>query len=47
MGEKIARAIEQGYNLREEPYHGYLFKILKSQGPAAPMGKMDFLVKGA
>jgi hypothetical protein len=45
IGEKIARAIEQGYNLREEPYHGYYFKILKSQGPAAPMGKMDFVVK--
>jgi hypothetical protein len=45
IGEKIAHAIEQGYNLREEPYHGYYFKILKSQGPAAPMGKMDFVVK--
>jgi len=46
IGEKIARAIEQGYNLREEPYHGYYVKILKGQGPAAPMGKMDFVVKG-
>jgi hypothetical protein len=46
IGEKIAQAIEQGYNLREEPYHGYYFKILKGQGPAAPMGKMDFVVKG-
>lgn len=45
IGEKIAHAIEQGYNLREEPYHGYYFKILKSQGEAAPMGKMDFVVK--
>lgn len=47
IGEKIARALEQGYNLKEEPYHGYYFKILKSQGPAAPMGKMDFVIKGA
>ena len=46
IGEKIARAIEQGYNPREEPYHGYYFKILKGQGPAAPMGQMDFVVKG-
>ena len=45
IGERIARAIEQGYNQREDPYHGYYFKILKSQGPAAPMGKMDFVVK--
>jgi hypothetical protein len=45
IGEKIARAIQQGYNLKEEPYHGYYFKILKSQGPDAPLGKMDFVVK--
>jgi Protein of unknown function (DUF2950) len=46
IGEKIARAIEQGYTSRAEPYHGYFFKILKGQGPAAPLGEMDFLVKG-
>jgi hypothetical protein len=46
IGEKIARAIEQGYSPTAEPFHGYLFKILKGQGPAAPLGEMDFLVKG-
>ena len=46
IGERIARAIEQGYTSRSEPYHGYFFKILKGQGPAAPLGAMDFLVKG-
>ena len=46
IGEKIARAIDQGYDLRSEPYHGYFFKILKGQGPAAPLGEMDFVVKG-
>jgi hypothetical protein len=46
IGEKIARAIEQGYSPRAEPYHGYFFKILKGQGPAAPLGEMDFMVKG-
>ena len=47
VGEKIARAIEQGYNpSRSEPYHGYFFKILKGQGPAAPLGEMDYVVKG-
>src|SRR5205814_3466456 len=35
IGEKIARAIEQGYSASAEPYHGYFFKILKGQGPAA------------
>src|SRR5262249_27392 len=46
IGEKIARAIEQGYTSRSEPYHGYFFKILKGQGPAAPLGEMDYVVKG-
>jgi hypothetical protein len=47
IGEKIARAIEQGYTDGTEPYHGYFFKILKGQGPAAPLGQLDFMVKGA
>ena len=46
IGEKIARAIEQGYTSGAEPYHGYFFKILKGQGPAAPLGEMDYVVKG-
>ena len=45
VGEKIAQAIEQGYKTGSE-YHGYYFKILKGQGPAAPLGRMDFVVKG-
>ena len=47
VGETIARAIAEGYSKRGEPYHGYYFKVLKGQGPAAPLGKMDFVVKGA
>jgi Protein of unknown function (DUF2950) len=47
IGENIARAIEQGYTTGAEPYHGYFFKILKGQGPAAPLGTMDFVVQGA
>ncbi|RPJ49481.1 MAG: DUF2950 domain-containing protein [Acidobacteria bacterium] len=46
VGEKIAKIIEKGYTGPPEPYHGYFFKILKGQGPAAPLGEMDFLVKG-
>lgn len=46
IGEGIARAIEEGYAPGSEPYHGYLFKVLKGQGPAAPLGEMDFVVKG-
>src|ERR1700751_3011598 len=46
IGENIARAIEQGFKSDAEPYHGYFFKILKGQGPAAPLGEMDYVVKG-
>jgi len=47
IAEGIAKALEQGYTDRSQPYHGYYFKILKGQGPAAPMGKIDFVVNGA
>src|SRR5215471_17933806 len=46
LGEETARAIEQGYTSRAEPYHGYFFKVLKGQGPAAPHGEVDFVVGG-
>ena len=46
IGEKIAQAIARGYTNRAEPYHGYFFKVLKGQGPAAPLGELDFVVKG-
>lgn len=46
IGEKIAHAIEQGYNLKADPYHGYFFKVLKGQGPDAPLGAMDYVVEG-
>jgi len=47
VGEGIAKALAQGYTDRSQPYHGYYFKILKGQGPAAPLGKIDFMVNGA
>ncbi|MFL6446430.1 MAG: DUF2950 domain-containing protein [Bryobacteraceae bacterium] len=46
VGETIANALAQGYNSKAEPFHGYFFKVLKGQGPAAPIGQMDFLVDG-
>jgi hypothetical protein len=46
VGHGIATAIADGYTDKREPYRGYYFKILKSQGPAAPMGEMDFMVRG-
>ena len=47
VGEGIARALEQGYSKQGEPFHGYYFKVLKGQGPAAPKGEMDFVMNGA
>jgi hypothetical protein len=46
IGEKIAMAIEQGYTISSDPYHGYFFKVLKGQGPAGPLGEMNFMVEG-
>jgi hypothetical protein len=47
VGEAAAEALDQGYTDKSKPYHGYYFKVLKGQGPAAPLGEMDFLVGGA
>jgi hypothetical protein len=45
VGDKVAQAIAKGYS-RNEPYHGYFFKVLNGQGPAAPLGQLDYLIKG-
>lgn len=48
ISKGIAQAIEEGYSTASpSPYHGYVFKVLKGQGPAANLGKLDFMVKGA
>ena len=47
VGEDVAKALEQGYTDKAQPYHGYYFKVLKGQGRAAPMGEMDYVVGGA
>jgi hypothetical protein len=47
VGEGVAEALEQGYTDKTKPYHGYYFKVLKKQGPAAPGGEIDFVVGGA
>jgi Protein of unknown function (DUF2950) len=47
VSEGIAKALEQGYTDRSQPYHGYFFKILKGQGPAARLGQLNFVEGGA
>jgi Protein of unknown function (DUF2950) len=47
MSETIARAIEEGYSPEKmSAYHGYYFKVLKGQGPAARLGQLDYVVEG-
>lgn len=48
ISEVIAKAIEEGYSVdKRSAYHGYYFKILKGQGPSAPLGKLDYVIQGA
>ncbi len=54
LGPLVARATEEGYEgnvfrkkgEKPTPYHGYYFKILKSQGSNAPGGELDYLIDG-
>jgi hypothetical protein len=46
VGEKFASALEKGFSGKDQPFHGYYFKVLKGQGKAAPLGELDFVQKG-
>jgi len=48
LGELFAKASRQGYRAGQgrSPYHGYYYKILTRQGPAAAGGALDYVVKG-
>jgi hypothetical protein len=51
FGPLVAEAQAQGYVVHAKgtgphPFHGYYFRILTRQGPAAPGGKMDYLTNG-
>jgi hypothetical protein len=47
LSEGVARAIEEGYSLaKNSAYHGYYFHLLTGQGSAAPMGEIDYIIKG-
>ena len=47
IGPEAAKAIEQGYTQKGAPYHGYYFKVLKGQGPAARLGQLDYMTGDA
>ena len=47
VSEAVARAIDEGYTLaKDSAYHGYYFHLLQGQGPAAPKGQLDYIIKG-
>jgi Protein of unknown function (DUF2950) len=48
LGELVANAAHDGYSTGGEraPFHGYYYKILTKQGPAAKGGELDYVVRG-
>ena len=51
LGPLFAKASDEGYTPRKpgekhKPYHGYYFRILKSQGSNAPGGELDYVING-
>ena len=49
IGPQIVDAAGKGYNFqqgRQTPFHGYYFRILTKQGPAAKGGARDYMVDG-
>ena len=48
IGEAVAKAIQEGYAVETaSAYHGYLFHVLTGQGPAAPLGELDYVIGDA
>jgi hypothetical protein len=48
LGDLAAQAAGEGYKVGEGPipYHGYYFRVLTQQGPNAPGGTLNYVVKG-
>ncbi len=46
ISDGIVRAIAEGYTDRTKPFHGYRFRVLTRQGKHAPLGALDYVVKG-
>ncbi len=48
LGELVARATREGYRIGggRTPFHGYYYKVLTRQGPSAPGGALNYVVKG-
>lgn len=49
LGPLVAFATGEGYSIKpdsHQPFHGYFFRMLDKQGPAAEGGAKDYLVNG-
>lgn len=49
LGDLVAKATQEGYSKTKDapqPYHGYLFRMLTAQGPAARGGAFDYMAHG-
>lgn len=46
LGPQVAQAQKEGYTRGSPSYHGYLYRILYSQGPSAEGGAKEYLVNG-
>ena len=46
MGQAAMEGYEQTTGHPHEPYHGYHFRVLKQQGPAAPGGQYNYVING-
>ncbi len=52
LGPLVAKAADEGYPAHAQagehaPFHGYYYRILKSQGPSAPGGAKSYYAHGA
>lgn len=45
VGEAVAKALADGY-AEKKPFHGYYFKLLEGQGPAARLGTLNYFIEG-
>ena len=50
LGDLVVKARGEGYRANQgggrTPYHGYFYRILTGQGPQAPGGAYDYVVRG-
>ncbi len=47
ISKAVAKAIEEGYSTeKRSAFHGYYFKVLKGQGAAARLGRLDYVIQG-